>query len=295
MGHGRAEAPGRSRRGLSDPAPTTKRSEAITIVNTDLAARLAPVAAARGPGGGPFLAGDTLERLTLESLGRLRVAWAPFEHTPGGARLAVVGITPGRQQAENALAAFAGARREGESLPEALRRAKLVGAFSGAMRANLVAMLDRVGAQRALGVTTCAELFDPARDRAHFTSALRYPVFLDGANYNGTPDPLATPMLRRLVETCLAEEARALPAALWLPLGPVAAAALRHLVVMGVLDRGRVLDGLPHPSGANGERIAYFLGRKPREALSRKTRPFDLDRAREELAARVARLAGASA
>jgi hypothetical protein len=29
-----------------------------------------------------------------------------------------------------------------------------------------------------------------------------------------------------------------------------------------------VLVGLPHPSGANAERIAFFLGRKAQHALS---------------------------
>lgn len=38
----------------------------------------------------------------------------------------------------------------------------------------------------------------------------------------------------------------------------------------GAVDPARVLAGLPHPSGANAERIAFFLGRKPRERLSGK-------------------------
>ena len=37
---------------------------------------------------------------------------------------------------------------------------------------------------------------------------------------------------------------------------------------------------MPHPSGANAERISYFLGRKPRERLSAKTDPHKLDGAR---------------
>lgn len=160
------------------------------------------------------------------------------------------------------------------------------------MRGNLVAILDRVGAQRALGVRTCAELFDPRQELAHLTSALRYPVFVGGANYNGAPDMLRTPVLRRIVETHLAEEARALPRVLWLPLGPKPAAALRHLAGTGIIDRDRILEGLPHPSGANGERVAYFLGRKARTALSDKTRPALIDVARERLAAQLARLAG---
>ena len=42
-----------------------------------------------------------------------------------------------------------------------------------------------------------------------------------------------------------------------------------------VLSAARVLSGLPHPSGANAERIAFFLGRKKREDVSSKV---DADR-----------------
>lgn len=43
-------------------------------------------------------------------------------------------------------------------------------------------------------------------------------------------------------------------------------------------------------TGANAERIAYFLGRKPRQQLSAKTDPDKLDAARRALRDRVARL-----
>jgi len=261
-------------------------------MNTSFAARFAPIVATHH--GGRFLEGATLAALTLHTDGPLSVAWAPFDHISTTARLVVVGITPGRQQAENALAAFRNALARKLPLPEALRHAKVTGAFSGPMRDNLVAMLDHIGTQRALGVATCAELFDPGRELAHLTSALRHPVFVGGGNYNGTPDLLRTPVLRRMVESQLAEEARALPHALWLPLGPKPASALQHLVATGVLKAERVLGGLPHPSGANGERIAYFMGRKARTALSIKTVPAPLDAARALLTAQLATLTTAA-
>jgi hypothetical protein len=61
----------------------------------------------------------------------------------------------------------------------------------------------------------------------------------------------------------------------------------------GKLDPARVLEGLPHPSGANAERIAYFLGRKPREMLSAKTSAASIDAARERIKALVEALAPA--
>lgn len=237
---------------------------------------------------GAFLSGDTLTGLTLHDQGGLSIAWAPFEHVTESARLVVVGITPGRQQTENAFRAFHDALAADLPQTEALRRAKLTGAFSGPMRESLVAMLDHIGAQRAFGVDSCAELFAGRHDLAHLTSALRHPVFVRGGNYNGAPDMLRTPVLRQMVETHLAAEARALPHALWLPLGPKPTAALLHLAASGILERSRVLEGLPHPSGANGERIAYFLGRKARHALSAKTPAGPIDAARARLVAQVA-------
>jgi hypothetical protein len=138
----------------------------------DPASRFALAVAAHRSG--PFLAGATLAALTLHEQPGLSVAWAPFEHVVVGARLAVVGITPGRQQAENALRAFRDALSAGAAPAEALRRAKFTAAFSGPMRDKLVAMLDHVGAQHAVGVASCAVLFDPAQGLVHLTSALRH-------------------------------------------------------------------------------------------------------------------------
>jgi hypothetical protein len=139
-----------------------------------------------------------------------------------------------------------------------------------------------------LGVATCADLFDPVSERVHFTSALRYPVFVGGENYNGAPDMLTTPLLKSMIDTCLADEARRLSNAIWLPLGPQPARALAHLCDRGLLNREQILVGLLHPSGANAERIAYFTGRKAREALSSKTNADSLDTALKKLRLQVA-------
>jgi hypothetical protein len=260
----------------------------IMAVPTDLSARFAPVIATAK--GCPFLAGDLLKALTLAEDGHLLVVWSPFEYLPSQARLVLVGITPGRVQAENGLRAFRDALLAGRDIQDAIREAKSVGSFSGAMRGNLVAMLDHVGLQRVLGLLSCAELFLPKLDLVHFTSALRYPVFSNGENYNGVPDMLRTPFLRHWVDTTLAEEARALQEAVWIPLGPTPTSALHYLASKGLLDADHIMDGLPHPSGANAERVNFFLGRKPRADLSPKTPPEPIERAREVLQARIAKL-----
>ena len=228
-------------------------------------------------------------RLVLAREGRLTIAYAPFDHIEQGARLVLVGLTPGHQQMVAALRAAREALRMGTGYAEAAARAKRTASFAGPMRRNLADMLDHLGLARWLGAGSCAEMWD-REGFVHFTSALRYPVFIDGKNYSGQPNLLRTPLLRGFVETTLSEEVRHLQHALFVPLGEGAAAALLHLVKRGQLARERVLDGLPHPSGANAERIAYFLGRKARSELETRTDPDRIDAARTALELRVAQL-----
>jgi hypothetical protein len=237
------------------------------------------------------------EVLTIEANGVIRVVWVPFGYIQEKARVVLVGITPGRYQAELALSAFGNALAKGLSLNDAFRQVETTASFSGPLRANLVAMLDHIGLERPLGLATCADLFRLGGDLVHFTSALFYPVFINGENYSGTPDLLRTQMLRYWVDTMLAEEARLLPNSLWIPMGPKPASALWHLAERGLIDPARILDGLPHPSGANAERIAFFLGRKARSALSPKTSPGGIELARDRLRDQVRTLSrlGASA
>ena len=64
---------------------------------------------------------------------------------------------------------------------------------------------------------------------------------------------------------------------------------LRKFAAHALINVDCLLDGLPHPSLANAERIAYFLGRKRRNDLSAKTRADVIDAARDELLRKVRR------
>lgn len=235
------------------------------------------------------LTDELIRDLTLMESGSLTAIYAPFDYVPPRARIAVVGITPGRVQAENALRAAGKALRDGKSIEQAAAFAKLEASFSGTQtRNNLVAMLDEVGLARKFGLNTCGGLFAPGSEQVHFTSALRYPVFLEGDNYRGNPSMIRTPALRQMVESYLAEEVRALPDTLWLPLGPKPAEALAHLVRIGALKKELVLDGMPHPSGLNGERVSAFLGKI--KSASIKTDMAKLTSARARLSNQIAAL-----
>jgi hypothetical protein len=221
---------------------------------------------------------------------RIDIAYAPFDHINLEARVVIVGITPGRHQMTNALVECRRLLRSGATPLQALAAAKVHASFSGPMRTNLVAMLDDIGVARLLGLSSTASLWDGKSSLAHFTSALRYPVFVDGENYSGSPSMVRVPLLGDHLEKWLGDEMRLLPNALFVPLGPKVGEALAYLAPRIGIAQKQVLTGLPHPSGASAERIAYFLRRKPRELLSAKTDANRLDAARSELVAKIEKL-----
>jgi hypothetical protein len=229
-------------------------------------------------------------KLIMDRAGNIKISYAPFEHIQRTAQVVIIPNTPRPQQAANALIAARGQLLAGANHGIALSAAKVFASFSGPMCANLAALLDYIGLARWLGIASTDLLWQAASGAVHFTSALRHPVFVSGANYAGNPAMTRTPVLRQYLEGCLQEEALALPNAVWVPLGPKATEGVAWLVRNGVLDAARVLNGLPHPSGANAERIAYFLRRKPRDALSPKTDATTLDHARERLIGQIAAL-----
>lgn len=236
----------------------------------------------------PYADPQIKDALCYKRDGSLEVMYSPFDHIARHAKLVIVGITPGRVQAVNALVASRTHLKSGRSPEDALRAAKLTASFSGSgTRNNLVRMMDEIGLNRYFGIRSTGELFTAKGEQVHFTSALRYPVFVDGANYNGTPDMLRTPVLRELIETYLAEEARVLNDAVWLPLGPKPAIALQHLAKLGLLKPAQILNGMPHPSGANAERVAAFLGTKSADQLSKQTNGGQISAAKAALIAKI--------
>jgi len=232
--------------------------------------------------------------LEIDRSGALSVCYAPFDYINSSARVVLLGMTPGAQQADNALRALRVALVSGDSEDAALKSAKTAASFSGPMRKNLVGMLDRIGLHGMLGLESCVQLFTTHAHLVHFTSAVRYPVFVGGKNYTGSPGILRTPFLAGLCDRWLAEEVEQLSSAFWIPLGKEAQSVINHFAARGRLDPARILDGLPHPSPANAERIAYFLGKKLRARLCAKTNPDQIEAAREKLIGKVSGFSGAA-
>jgi hypothetical protein len=221
---------------------------------------------------------------------QIEVAYAPFDFVNHSAQIVIVGLTPGRQQMRNALLEARRSLRAGRSEQEAMSDAKIFASFSGPMRSNLISMLDSMKINQLLGISSTATLWKEHSEKVHFTSALRYPVFVDGKNYSGSPAIVSTPILRSQLMNWFASEMSILKNAFFVPLGPKVAEAVQTVASHLNIDSNKILSGLPHPSGANSERIAYFLGRKHRDQLSSKVEPERICAAREELEIKISQL-----
>ena len=151
--------------------------------------------------------------------GRLDVYWIPFERLNPTAKVVIVGLTPGYSQMETAFTAARDALRAGSSTAETLAYIDRSASFAGAMRTNMVKMLDTIGLADALGINSTFELFGSRDELVHTTSALRYPVFVNRRNTGSNPAVPRSPLLRSYVRDLLAPEVTAVPDALVIPLG----------------------------------------------------------------------------
>ncbi len=166
---------------------------------------------------------------------------------------------PGKQQALEALLSFRAALAAGGSLDDAARQAKSAASFKGGMRTLGARLMDHFALHRLFGLASTLELFGSAARRAHYTSALRYPVLKKSGNYAGDSRIAARPFMRCMIEESLADELAMLPKAWLVPFGPNALRALDHLAAAGRIDEARILGGLLHPGGQQWNRYNVQL------------------------------------
>ncbi len=224
------------------------------------------------------------EELSIESRGNIDVYFSPFEHVNKQAKVVLVGISPGATQANIANLKASALIKTGESIDSISEKAKQSGAFSGALRNNLIRLLDYIGINSKLGIDSCETLFNENKHLLHSTSVFRYPTLQAGKPISSAKKGLSDPLLKQMVDNCLADEVRQLPqSAFYLPMGQGVDKILLALCERGLLNRNQLLIGLPHPSGANAERVAYFLGEKARDKLSDKTNADTIDDAKRQL------------
>lgn len=205
----------------------------------------------------PKQLGDLNPGLRLYSDDKIDVWYSPMGKRIENPSLWILGITPGWNQMRIAYEEASAALRSGSSLRQAVDCAKPKVAFAGSMRANLISMLDGIGLNEALDITTTKNLFGSELLRTG--SVLRYPVFNRGKNYSGSsPTPTKHPFLKKMLDVVFAEELETVNHCLIVPLGKAVEQALEYSVEQGRVDPSRILRGFPHPSGANGHRISQF-------------------------------------
>lgn len=227
---------------------------------------------------------SVLDSLKISEQGNVESYYIPFDYISPQAKVVLVGITPGKTQLFNALLSVQNSLSHNLNQDDVLKKAKDEGAFSGTLRNNLVKLLDHIGLNDKLGIDSTSTLFNKNAHLVHTTSVLRHPVFISGKDYSGSaPNMLKYPLMLEMIDAYLKEEVKQLPNAIYIPLGPKVGNVFEQLIKDGLLQDDQVLFGLPHPSGANAERIAYFLGNKHRNALSVKTNPELLDKAKVDI------------
>lgn len=191
--------------------------------------------------------------------GDLQIYYAPFDYVNTHAKIVIVGITPGWTQMQKSYQVVKDLLDRNESWETALQEVKKQASFAGAMRKNLITMLDDIGLNKKLALSSCSELYSAKNALIHSTSFLKYPVFYCKENYKGnSPSALRSP-LWSYVERYFIEEINQFRNVLIIPLGQSVKDVISKLRHEGKLNEGHVyLENFPHPSGGNGHRIRQF-------------------------------------
>lgn len=193
----------------------------------------------------------------------LEIYYAPFEYVNERAKVVIIGITPGLNQMEKSYSTVLNAKNLEVSDETILSQVKNNSSFEGTMRKNLVQMLDELKLHEYLNITSTMELFSSESHLVHTTSVISYPVFFKGKNYSGsTPNMLTTEILKKYLTEHFTYELTQLDQPLLIPLGAKVSKVLENLVGKKMIDSKLILNGFPHPSGANGSRKKTFEANK---------------------------------
>lgn len=201
----------------------------------------------------------------IGSDGDLHMYYAPHnEYINNKAKIIIVGITPGWTQMKTAYEQFSKGLADGSDITRVLRDVKKAASFSGGIRAHLISMLDECGVHKVIGTKSSSALFGEERFLLHTTSVIKYPVFFQGKNYTGHQPPVKkSPLLSEFAYHVFPEELKQIEQpALIIPLGKSVAEVFSQLNNEGKVPEHFILEGFPHPSGANGHRIKQFSQKK---------------------------------
>ena len=200
----------------------------------------------------------TTERFLYAKDGKVEIYWAPFDYINKDAKVVILGITPGWTQMELAFN-YVLHHLKNENLEQVQCEAKNHASFGGAMRKNLIDMLDGIDLHKHLDIDSCEELFNEKSVLLHTSSVLRYPVFIDGENYSGSnPKILGHSLFTRMIDELLVPELNSIKDAVIIPTGKAVSDVLQYLLEEGKIENKTILFNFPHPSGANGHRKSQY-------------------------------------
>lgn len=205
----------------------------------------------------------------IEKEGNIEIYYAPHnEYINKKARAFIVGITPGFNQMSTAIAT---ARKEFEinaDIKGIQYKCKVAGRFSGSLRKNIISMLNELELNKTLGIYDCSEMFGEKDYLLHTVSLIPYSVFVKKANYTGhTPKLIKSDFLMKYVYDNFISEIKSLDDfenMLLIPLGKAVEEVLFKLKDEGIISERQILNGFPHPSGANVNRVPQLKENKER-------------------------------
>ncbi|WP_176714989.1 uracil-DNA glycosylase family protein [Tenacibaculum soleae] len=199
------------------------------------------------------------EKYLVSKEGKIEIYYAPFDYINLDASIIIVGITPGWSQMEKSFKTIIKEMKVNNDFSLALKKVKSECSFAGSMRNNLIKMLDKLELEKKLNIKSTSELFEIENSFLHSTSIIKYPVFNNGKNYTGsTPSPLKSEILWKQIEKLFIPEISEFKGKLIIPLGKSVSEILLKIQSENKLNGNFILNGFPHPSGANGHRAKQF-------------------------------------
>lgn len=181
------------------------------------------------------------------------------EYVNPKAKVFIVGITPGFTQMSKSISTARACIEENRSLEETVYLCKREGRLAGALRKNVIEMLEALELPKGLGTQSARALFDEREDLLHTTSMIPFAAFVKGKNYTGhSPKLLKNDFLMSYVEAHLYPQIKLMQNALIIPLGKCVEEVMKRLIAEGSIDENKCLLGFPHPSGANVNRKKQF-------------------------------------
>ena len=203
------------------------------------------------------------DKYLINSHGKIKIYYAPFDYININASVIIVGITPGWTQMEKSFKTVIKEITKNDDFSSALKKVKSECSFAGSMRNNLIKMLDELGLEKHLNIESTSELFNVENSYLHSTSVIKYPVFNNGKNYTGSsPSPLKSEILWQQIEKSFIPEINKFNGKLIIPLGKSVNEVLSKIQSENNLNNNFILNGFPHPSGANGHRAKQFENNK---------------------------------